>query len=253
MQILLQKGTLEECPERLKDKANLTSSSGQKGQVSNAMTVEVDEAESDVLLAGEDLWEPVNSNDFQDPSEWSQGSVSHHVAECFVNQHEKVVNTVDKDFVRVRLLGESCQEPGSGKVQSFRECLTRIISRRKAQLEHEHRVKKPKSVREIPAAIPKSEHSMKPTDEHHTMLASQGSFGIVDLGASQSVMGLQQKTEFLESLPASVRERTYECKADMSFRFGNNSRIHCSTALVAPIGPIWIKIALVASHTPFLI
>lgn len=39
----------------------------------------------------------------------------------------------------------------------------------------------------------------------------------------------------------------------MSFRFGNNGTVACDTAMLVPVGPIWLKIAFVPSTTPFLI
>ena len=88
---------------------------------------------------------------------------------------------------------------------------------------------------------------------HIAMFASHNAVGIVDSGASQTIMGSHQEAEFLSSLPAEVRARSYESPTQMSFRFGNNSTVTCNRALVIPIGPVWIKIAIVETRTPFLI
>ena len=54
---------------------------------------------------------------------------------------------------------------------------------------------------------------------------SQGTFGIVDLGASMSVIGLKQFEELCNALPASVKCRMQEAPCAVSFRFGNNSTV----------------------------
>lgn len=85
------------------------------------------------------------------------------------------------------------------------------------------------------------------------LFATSHSTGIVDLGASQSVMGQHQLSEFLESLPAQVRAQIREGPVNMIFRFGNNSTVPCHRAIYVPVGCFWIKIAIVESQTPFLI
>ena len=89
--------------------------------------------------------------------------------------------------------------------------------------------------------------------DQHSFFASYRTFGIVDLGASQTVMGQHQVHEFLESLPAHTKMRVYEGPTNMTFRFGNNGTVACTKAIFVPISKIWMKIAVVPSQTPFLI
>ena len=88
---------------------------------------------------------------------------------------------------------------------------------------------------------------------HVALFASHNAVGIIDSGASQTIMGSHQEAEFVSSLPAEVRAKIYESPVQMSFRFGNNSTVNCNRALVVPIGPVWIKVAIVETRTPFLI
>ena len=90
------------------------------------------------------------------------------------------------------------------------------------------------------------------TDET-VMFATSQAVGILDLGASQTVMGRHQVAEFLEELPPNVRRQVYEQPVEMTFRFGNNSVVPCDRAMFVPIDQFWIKIAIVESKTPFLI
>lgn len=85
------------------------------------------------------------------------------------------------------------------------------------------------------------------------MFATAQAVGILDLGASQTVIGQQQVLEFLESLPADVRKLVHERPVEMTFRFGNISVVPCTKALFVPVDKCWIKIAVVESRTPFLI
>ena len=92
-----------------------------------------------------------------------------------------------------------------------------------------------------------------PANEQSVLFATHQTTGILDLGASQTVMGRYQVDEFLELLPESVRCRVFEQPVDMSFRFGNNSVVPCRVALMVPVDRFWIKIAVVDTKTPFLI
>ena len=62
--------------------------------------------------------------------------------------------------------------------------------------------------------------------------ASHGSFGIVDLGASQSVIGHRQLAQVLESIRPDIRSLIREAKCDTVFRFGNSSTVHLSESHV---------------------
>ena len=85
------------------------------------------------------------------------------------------------------------------------------------------------------------------------MFVSQGCHGIVDLGASQTVMGEYQLGEFLRDLPEDVRAKVREQKVSMTFRFGNNSTVACDRAILVPVQRYWIRVAIIKSRTPFLL
>ena len=103
------------------------------------------------------------------------------------------------------------------------------------------------------ATMTPKEH-MQNTDQPQPILfATHQTIGILDLGASQTVMGRYQVDEFLSLLPDSIRSFVYEQAVDMSFRFGNNTVVPCRVALMVPVDRFWIKIAIVETKTPFLI
>ena len=83
--------------------------------------------------------------------------------------------------------------------------------------------------------------------------ASQGTFGIVDLGASLSVIGNQQFEDLCQALPESVLSRMKEAPCAVNFRFGNDSTVIGDRAIYFPVQQYWIKVVVVPSNTPFLI
>ena len=84
---------------------------------------------------------------------------------------------------------------------------------------------------------------VKPTHIHdhadnqmcETMFATARTLGILDLGASQTVMGQHQLGEFMHGLPESVCSQVFEQPVEMSFRFANNSVVPYHRAIFAPI------------------
>lgn len=85
------------------------------------------------------------------------------------------------------------------------------------------------------------------------MFASHGSFGVVDLGASKTVIGSNHLDELIQSFDVSTRDQLQRCPCKMQFRFGNQGILSSQQALVVPIGPLKVKIAVVPGNTPFLI
>ena len=120
----------------------------------------------------------------------------------------------------------------------------------------EESIKSISSIAHLPKDLdrPKNSCEFQHDEDHHiTCFSSHDSFGIVDLGASQTVMGRQLVEEFMKSLPLETQEGHRVGAVNMTFRFGNNGTVECKQALYIPVGPIWIKIAIVESHAPFLI
>ena len=85
------------------------------------------------------------------------------------------------------------------------------------------------------------------------LFVSHGPYGIVDLGASQTVIGTQQVPDLLSYLPMHVRSKVREVPCRTIFRFGNSSTVTCRRALMVPLSRWYVKICIVESKTPFLI
>ena len=83
--------------------------------------------------------------------------------------------------------------------------------------------------------------------------ATHGSFGVVDLGATKTVIGSQKVSELINSLHPEVRKNISRCPCQVSFRFGNHGVLQSQQALVVPIHGLLLKIAIVPGETPFLL
>ena len=100
--------------------------------------------------------------------------------------------------------------------------------------------------------IDNSNHIVK-TEDADACFVSTGTIGVVDLGASQTVMGDQQLKEFLQNLPVAVRSKVRRAPCDIVFRFGNHQTLASKHSLLLPLQDQWIRIAIVKGNTPFLL
>ena len=104
---------------------------------------------------------------------------------------------------------------------------------------------------EVPCPTPStgsSEISVNPV-----CFATHTTFGVLDLGASKTVIGSDHVKSLICSLDQSLRERLTRCKCQITFRFGNQGTLTSNQAIVVPIGNLLLKIAVVPGSTPFLI
>ena len=83
-------------------------------------------------------------------------------------------------------------------------------------------------------------------------LGSAGT-GILDTGASRTVIGRKKVAPLLQTLPEWVQARVYWQESQTVFRFGNDDTLQAEGALFVPLGRKWLKIEVVSGNTPFLI
>ena len=96
-------------------------------------------------------------------------------------------------------------------------------------------------------------HDNPQIEHHESYFASSGTVGVVDLGASQTVIGSQQVPELLQRLPSFVRDRVKRTSCNLVFRFGNHQTLNSRHAILLPILDTWFRIAIVDGNTPFLL
>ena len=101
----------------------------------------------------------------------------------------------------------------------------------------------------------KPEHS-KPNaiqEENQICFATYGSMGVLDLGASKTVIGSDHVAEMLDGLSPQVRDKVTRSACQVTFRFGNQGTLQSKHAIIVPIGPLLLKVAIVPGGTPFLL
>ena len=107
-----------------------------------------------------------------------------------------------------------------------------------------------------PTMCPKSSRCTENASDHaqeHVCFASQGPCGVLDLGASKTVIGSECLPELIRSLDASTRQGLRRTSCNITFRFGNQATLTSQHAIVLPLGNLMWKIAVVPGGTPFLI
>ena len=260
-----------ECPRRSQN-STTSNSVGSRAQPANMMisATDVNDEEADVFLV-ESLVHDASDvlQSVQDPSHTAAPSHSHDVFTCEGNNHSGDKNKLGNSsncrfYAQVRdRLSFLCQhmdvqmisrknEAGTSETNPSPESRSNDSLRASAD---------GSLVSSVQPAVPTDARVQKaftnlpetPAIEQSVLFATHQTIGILDLGASQTVMGRYQVDEFLELLPESVRCRVFEQPVDMSFRFGNNSVVPCRVALMVPVDRFWIKIAVVDTRTPFLI
>ena len=86
-----------------------------------------------------------------------------------------------------------------------------------------------------------------------TVLMVESCPGIIDTGASKTVIGQKKIDALIRSLPSEVRAKLYWGKSSTTFRFGNNGTLASLGALYIPFGTRWMRIEVVSGGTPFLL
>ena len=96
------------------------------------------------------------------------------------------------------------------------------------------------------------DRSLPSVEEAH--FASHGSYGVVDLGASKTVIGSDSLKELMKSLPTEILQHCYRTPCVIHFRFGNQGILSSEWAFVLPISKtLHLKVAVVKGSAPFLL
>ena len=77
--------------------------------------------------------------------------------------------------------------------------------------------------------------------------------GVLDSGATKTVIGSKLVDDLLKALDPEVRSRVTRSRCNVTFRFGNLSTLDAHYALVIPVGSVNLRVAIVPGNTPFLI
>eukprot|EP00435_Cladocopium_sp_Y103_P007040 s2925_g2.t1 len=97
------------------------------------------------------------------------------------------------------------------------------------------------------------EVNREPIAEEPLLFETHSSLGVVDLGATKTVIGSNLVADLINNLRPEVRKKLSRCPCQITFRFGNHGTLQSQQALVAPLQDMLLKIAIVPGSTPFLI
>ena len=96
-------------------------------------------------------------------------------------------------------------------------------------------------------------HPEPSTVTEPTFFATHGSYGVVDLGATKTVIGSDLVKDLIQNLSPEVQKTLTRRPCKITFRFGNHGTLQSEQALVVPLNNLKLKIAIVPGSTPFLI
>ena len=82
---------------------------------------------------------------------------------------------------------------------------------------------------------------------------SRGTKGVLDTGATKTVVGSHNVKELIDHFDPSIRSQLKRCKCNITFRFGNQGTLDATTSLIVPLGSLLLQIAVVPGGTPFLV
>ena len=91
------------------------------------------------------------------------------------------------------------------------------------------------------------------TSEDTVFFLDHDAAGILDLGASKTVIGSQHLPSLIAQLDPALKKQLRRCPCHITFRFGNQGTLTSSQALVIPLGSLLLKVAIVKGGTPFLL
>ena len=101
----------------------------------------------------------------------------------------------------------------------------------------------------MPAKSPAS--AIAETSE--VLFATHDTWGILDTGATKTVIGNDHLKDFLNNLDPKIKPHVKRSTCDITFRFGNQGTLKASYAVVIPVCGMWLKVAVVKGATPFLV
>ena len=103
-------------------------------------------------------------------------------------------------------------------------------------------------------AILKGQGSREQPVIQGVFVVTTGAEGVLDTGASRTVVGECRIKELLSGLPAECRKQARKIQSGVTFRFGNSGTLTSKFALILPApGSTWIRIEVIPGETPLLI
>ncbi len=146
-----------------------------------------------------------------------------------------------------------CYAPQESRDKSWMSSAISVLSHRIEQRKHSKNEVAPSST--LPYISDGPVLKDRSTAFHVT---TDGSYAVLDTGASRSVIGSELVPSLLKDLSAEVRARVKEVPSHVGFRFGNNQVLYSKSQLQVPLchngsKKIWLLVEVVKGLTPFLL
>ena len=92
------------------------------------------------------------------------------------------------------------------------------------------------------------------TSPETVLVVTEGSEGVLDTGASRTVVGSERLQEVLRGLSEKCRKGIKKVSSEITFRFGNSGTLSSKYALLLPTSSgSWIRLEVIPGQTPLLI
>ena len=86
------------------------------------------------------------------------------------------------------------------------------------------------------------------------MVVTEGAEGVLDTGASRTVIGSGKVAAMIQGLDPECRRKIRKVKSGITFRFGNSGTLTSEHALLLPCAQsTWVRVEVVPGNTPLLI
>ena len=86
------------------------------------------------------------------------------------------------------------------------------------------------------------------------LVLTVGAEGVLDTGASRTVLGEDRVEQMLQGLPQKCRREVRKVASEVTFRFGNSGTLSSKHALLLPAADsTWIRVEIIPGNTPLLI
>ena len=86
------------------------------------------------------------------------------------------------------------------------------------------------------------------------MVTTVGAEGVLDTGASRTVIGDKRVKQLLQGLSKECRDNARKVASDVTFRFGNSGTLSSKHAMLLPASDSsWVRVEVIPGNTPLLI
>ena len=135
-------------------------------------------------------------------------------------------------------------------------CIVEALARKLLMIDRPSRCKSRTTRKPPPEAGKNAERQNSQSErvDGVILVATVGAEGVLDTGASRTVVGHERRKGILDSLGEECRRKIRKVKSHVTFRLGNSGTLDSKQALLIPTSDgAWIRVEVVPGSTPLLI